>query len=59
MLQKGRKTPADSEFCERQRNVYATERNRLFFAGCDMPDNRQHRPPCSAPNDQAAVLAGE
>ncbi len=42
MLQKGRKTPADSEFCERQRNAFATEGNKLFFVGCDMQDNRQY-----------------
>ena len=43
MLQKGRKTAADSEFCERQRNAFATGGNKLFFVGCDMLGNRQYK----------------
>ncbi len=31
MLQKGRKTPADSEFCERQRKAFATGRKQVVF----------------------------
>ncbi len=36
MLQKGRKMSADSEFCERQRNDFATGGNNQFFVGCDI-----------------------
>ncbi len=43
MLQKGRKTPTDSEFCERQRNAFVTERNKVFFVGCDISGNRQYK----------------
>ena len=43
MLQKAGKTPADSEFCERQRNVFAIGGNKLFFVGCDMSGNRQYK----------------
>ena len=46
MLQKDRKTSADSEFCERQRNVFVTGGNNLFFVGCDMLDKRQYKIHC-------------
>ena len=51
MLQKGRKTRADSEFCERQRNAFATEGNKLFFVGCDISDNRQYKTAVLPPKD--------
>ena len=51
MLQKAGKTQEDSEFCERQRNVFATGGNKLFFVGCDMLGNRRYKIRCLAPND--------
>ena len=43
MLQKGRKTPTDSKFCERQRNAFAAKGNKIFFVGCGISGNRQYK----------------
>ena len=51
MLQKGRKTLADSEFCERQRNAFATEGNKLFFVGSDIPASKQYKIRYPDPNE--------
>ena len=51
MLQKGRENAGRQRVCERQRNIFATEGNKLFFVGCDMSGNRQYKIRCFAPRD--------